>query len=124
MLDILRAYETGSNTEFIKGIVSRKNNTDLDQIAFPARDLFPNEEYIKYGKKKTGCATTTVFTTRGCPFRCEFCSNAVFGVSYRERSPINVLDEVEEALSFGYDRIHFADDVFTLNQVTTGFSGS
>lgn len=32
------------------------------------------------------------------------------------RSPVNVLDEVEEALSFGYDRIHFADDVFTLNK--------
>ncbi|HWR26350.1 MAG TPA: radical SAM protein [candidate division Zixibacteria bacterium] len=118
MLDVLRAYETGTNSEFIKGIVFKRGEleTDLDQIAFPARDLFPNEEYIKYGKKKTGYATTTVFTTRGCPFRCEFCSNPVFGVSYRERSPINVLDEVEEAFSLGYDRIHFADDVFTLNK--------
>jgi anaerobic magnesium-protoporphyrin IX monomethyl ester cyclase len=26
------------------------------------------------------------------------------------------VDEVEQALSFGYDRIHFADDVFTLNR--------
>lgn len=36
-------------------------------------------------------------------------------MSYRERSPDNFLEEVEEALSFGHDRIHFADDVFTLN---------
>ena len=55
-------------------------------------------------------------TTRGCPFHCEFCSNAVFGVSYRQRSPQNVVDEVEQALSLGYERIHFADDVFTLKR--------
>jgi anaerobic magnesium-protoporphyrin IX monomethyl ester cyclase len=40
----------------------------------------------------------------------------VFGGSYRERSPKNVVDEVEEALGLGYDRISFADDVFTLNR--------
>jgi anaerobic magnesium-protoporphyrin IX monomethyl ester cyclase len=39
----------------------------------------------------------------------------VFGESYRERSPQNVVDEIEEALGLGYDRISFADDVFTLN---------
>ena len=40
----------------------------------------------------------------------------VFGGSYRERSPKNVVDEIEEALDLGYDRISFADDVFTLNR--------
>jgi anaerobic magnesium-protoporphyrin IX monomethyl ester cyclase len=53
-------------------------------------------------------------STRGCPFRCEFCSNVVFGGSYRERSPENVVDEIEQALALGYDRISFADDVFTM----------
>jgi len=72
--------------------------------------------YMDYWKRRYGHAATTVFTTRGCPFSCEFCSNAVFGISYRERSPENVVDEVEQALYFGYDRIHFADDVFTLNR--------
>ncbi len=55
-------------------------------------------------------------STRGCPFRCEFCSNVVFGGSYRERSAENVVDEVEEVLRLGYDRISFADDVFTLRK--------
>ena len=52
--------------------------------------------------------------SRGCPFACEFCSNVVFGDSYRERSPAGVVDEIEQALALGYDRIAFADDVFTL----------
>lgn len=125
--EILRAYESGLDWRSIKGIAYRQNGRavltpkrdledDLDRIDFPARDLFPNQMYIDHWKKRFGYSTTTVITTRGCPFSCEFCSNAVFGVSYRERSEQNVLDEVEEALSFGYDRIHFADDVFTLNR--------
>jgi anaerobic magnesium-protoporphyrin IX monomethyl ester cyclase len=55
-------------------------------------------------------------STRGCPYRCEFCSNVVFGGSYRERSPQNVVDEIEDALALGYDRISFADDVFTMKK--------
>lgn len=125
--EILRAHEQGTDLGFIEGIAYRMDGRDrftpkrelepdLDRIAFPARDLFPNKAYIDHWKKRFGYAITTVMTTRGCPFCCEFCSNAVFGESYRERSPENVVDEVEEALSFGYDRIHFADDVFTLNR--------
>jgi radical SAM superfamily enzyme YgiQ (UPF0313 family) len=90
----------------------RKLENDLDKIAFPARDLFPNQMYIDHWKKRFGYSTTTVITTRGCPFSCEFCSNAVFGVSYRERSEQNVLDEVEEHCRLAM--IGFiADDVFT-----------
>ena len=87
---------------------------DLDRIPFPARDLLPNEQYQRFGRRAYGHSITTVMSTRGCPFSCEFCSNVVFGGSYRERSPGNVLDEVEEALALGYERISFGDDVFTL----------
>ena len=132
MLEILRAYEDNHDFSSIPGIVYRRRRagemdghiftrhreleTNLDGIAFPARDLLPNNSYIEYWKRKSGYAATTIITTRGCPFSCEFCSNAVFDISYRERSPENVVDEVEQALSFGYDRIHFADDVFTLRR--------
>ncbi|MDP3878829.1 MAG: radical SAM protein [Dehalococcoidales bacterium] len=116
------AYRSGSNGqagEHESRVIltpQRQMQANLDTIAFPARDLFPNEKYIDYWRKRSGNAGTTLITTRGCPFNCEFCSNAVFGVSYRERSPENVVDEVEQALSLGYDYIHFADDVFTLSR--------
>ena len=35
--------------------------------------------------------------------------------SIRERSAENVVDEIEDCLALGYERISFADDVFTLN---------
>ena len=88
---------------------------DLDALPFPARDLLPNADYIRFGRRRYGASITTVMSTRGCPYQCEFCSNVVFGASYRERSPENVLDEVEQALRLGYERISFADDVFTLD---------
>jgi anaerobic magnesium-protoporphyrin IX monomethyl ester cyclase len=93
----------------------RRFAADLDTLPFPARDLLPNDEYIRFGQRAYGHSITTVMSTRGCPYRCEFCSNVVFGASYRERSPENVLDEVEQALRLGYERISFADDVFTLD---------
>jgi anaerobic magnesium-protoporphyrin IX monomethyl ester cyclase len=87
---------------------------DLDALPFPARDLLPNAAYISHGRRRYGYAVTTVMASRGCPFACEFCSNVVFGGSCRERSPARVVDEIEQALALGYDRIAFADDVFTL----------
>lgn len=127
ILEIVKAYEAGLDYSSIKGLEYRNHavdirtptrelQLDLDKIPFPARELFQNQKYIDHGKRRFGHSATTVITTRGCPFSCEFCSNAVFGATYRERSPGNVLNEVEEALALGYDRIHFADDVFTLNR--------
>ncbi len=114
MLEVVRAYEGSRSIESISGIAYRRNHhgaktdivftnprvpeADLDNIAFPARELLPNDQYIQSWRKKRGMATTSIITTRGCPFSCEFCSNAVFGVSYRQRSPSNVIDEVEQVL--------------------------
>jgi len=137
ILELLDAYRKGLNLSDVPGIVYRKKaglqegadviftetrpfTKDLDRIPFPARGLLPNDQYIRYVKKKYGYSITTVMSTRGCPFRCEFCSNVVFGASYRERSPGNVVDEIEEALSLGYERISFADDVFTMKKERVG----
>jgi len=133
MLELLRAFEEGSDPSQVAGVVYRSEfagpaegqiistperefSKELDIVPFPARAILPNESYIRYGRKKYGFSITTVMSTRGCPYRCEFCSNVVFGGSYRERSPQYVVDEIEEALSLGYDRISFADDVFTMKK--------
>jgi anaerobic magnesium-protoporphyrin IX monomethyl ester cyclase len=133
--ELLQAYSTGDDYSSIAGITcSRKTsvdgkagnetisnpdrpfNQDLDSLPFPARQLLPNQSYIQFGRKKYGYSITTLMSTRGCPYDCEFCSNVIFGGSYRERSARNVVDEIEQALACGYDRISFADDVFTMRQ--------
>lgn len=133
--ELLLAFEQNGNFESISGIAYRKDRSapngavggttstaprpfiqDLNEVPFPARELLPNEEYIRNGKRKYGYSITTVMSTRGCPFHCDFCSNVVFGGSYRERSVENVVDEIQAALGLGYDRISFGDDVFTLRR--------
>ncbi len=135
VLELLQAWELGEDWSNVAGIAFRQNGKasrkstggyietkprafarDLDRLPSPTREMFPNEGYIRYGRKKYGYSITSVMSTRGCPFHCDFCSNVVFGNSYRQRSVYSVVDEVEAALDLGYDRIAFADDVFTLNR--------
>ncbi|WEU40354.1 MAG: B12-binding domain-containing radical SAM protein [Candidatus Odinarchaeum yellowstonii] len=126
IIELLDAYRNRRNLGQIKGIAYKENNTvkitqrrdlikNLDNIPFPARELFPNSKYKWYWKKFYGYTATSIISTRGCPHLCDFCSNPVFGVSYRERSPWNVVEEMMDIKKLGYERIFFADDCFTQN---------
>ena len=87
---------------------------DLDSIPFPARDLFDNDGYREYFKKRFGREETSIITTRGCPFDCDFCSRPIFSNQFRARSAKNVVNELEQISGFGYDSVWFSDDCFTL----------
>jgi anaerobic magnesium-protoporphyrin IX monomethyl ester cyclase len=89
---------------------------DLNSLAFPTRDLFNNEAYKKYYLDHFGYSITSMITSRGCPFSCDFCSRPIFGADMRTRSVASIVDEVEEIAGLGYDRVWFADDCFTLNR--------
>ena len=53
--------------------------------------------------------------TYGCPFDCDFCSKPVFGNKIRFRDMDSVFREIKDIISFGYDSLWIADDLFTLN---------
>ena len=117
----------GKELTGVKGLVFRHDkqivNTGprefieyLNSLAFPTRDLFDNEAYKKYYLEHFGYTTTSMITSRGCPFSCDFCSRPIFGADMRTRSVINIVDEVEEISALGYRRVWFADDCFTLNR--------
>jgi anaerobic magnesium-protoporphyrin IX monomethyl ester cyclase len=88
---------------------------DLDNLPFPTRNRFDNDAYKKYYRKNFHYTTTSMITSRGCPFNCDFCSRPIFGTDMRTRSVSNIVDEVEQIADLGYDRVWFADDCFTLN---------
>ncbi|MFX1318608.1 MAG: B12-binding domain-containing radical SAM protein [Promethearchaeota archaeon] len=87
----------------------------LDSIPLPARDLFPNSQYKWYWRTFHHYTASSMISTRGCPYLCDFCSNPVFGQSYRERSAKNVVEEMVLIRNLGYDRVFFTDDCFTQN---------
>ncbi|MEM2911820.1 MAG: radical SAM protein [Candidatus Bathyarchaeia archaeon] len=132
ILELVRAVEKGIPLSTVKGIVyktykkssggkvvytpPREFIEDLDSLPFPARDQFDNESYKNHYSKKFGYTITSIITSRGCPFNCDFCSRAIFGHKFRTRSAINIVNEMEEVKALGYERIWFADDCFTLNK--------
>jgi anaerobic magnesium-protoporphyrin IX monomethyl ester cyclase len=94
---------------------ARPFESNLDSLPFPARDLFPNKSYQHFWKTQHGRTVTSEITTRGCPYMCDFCSNPIFGQSYRERSALNVVKEMREIEQLGYECVFFTDDCFTQN---------
>jgi len=58
-----------------------------------------------------------VMGSRGCPFKCSFCSRSVFGNVVRYREPIAVVDDAERlARDWGIKEVFFQDDTFNLNR--------
>jgi anaerobic magnesium-protoporphyrin IX monomethyl ester cyclase len=73
------------------------------------------ERYKVFGKHEI---LGLIFTSRGCPFNCTFCSSSlIFGKGFRARSPKNVVDEVEELVEqYRSNHIEFVDDLFILDK--------
>lgn len=68
---------------------------------------FPDYAGLKY-------ADNIVISSRGCPFRCNFCASTAFwGNKWRARSADNVVREINER---GYQTWMFEDDNFTANK--------
>ncbi len=90
---------------------------DLDQIPYPAFDLIDVDLYLDLWRRHHGYAALHIITSRGCPFTCTWCSRAVFGRSFRQRSVTNVVGEmVYLRNSYGIEEFWIADDTFGLNQ--------
>jgi anaerobic magnesium-protoporphyrin IX monomethyl ester cyclase len=92
---------------------------DMSHLPLPYRGDIPNDEYIRYWRKHWKDATTPLMSTRGCPFRCDFCHKSVFGDLFSARPVESVVAEMREIAELGYDHIWMSDDLFTLNYKRT-----
>jgi anaerobic magnesium-protoporphyrin IX monomethyl ester cyclase len=92
--------EKGPGTA-VKGLAYKENGLvlfndsrplidDLDSIPHPLRQLRPR----RFAEAGHDYSIDTVFTSRGCPWRCTFCANHSVNKTWRPRSPENVLDEL------------------------------
>jgi radical SAM superfamily enzyme YgiQ (UPF0313 family) len=91
--------------------------SDLDDLPFPAFHLLPMGKYRLHPPFGRRPRVMPIITSRGCPFRCVFCSKAVFGKKYRSNSHAYIVDEIRYLNEkFGVKEIKFYDDVFTLDR--------
>lgn len=85
---------------------------DLDELPMPARDLIDMDRYLHQWQEENGYTSITVATTRGCPYGCEWCSDAVHGDGYRQRSPESVAAEMKHLKeNYEVESIRVIDDV-------------
>jgi tRNA A37 methylthiotransferase MiaB len=110
-----RKFETVPNLGYKKDgrmiLNQRAENFPVDDLPVPdLTDLDPRQ----YLYKKT--PLTFIITSRGCPYRCSFCSvHQTFGRKYRRRDAESIMFEIEQRYQQGYRVLDFEDDNLTFN---------
>lgn len=95
--------------------VKRTVMKELDSLPFPAWDLVDMEAYRKMWLRHRGYFSINIATTRGCPFKCNWCAKPIYGNRYNSRSPQNVVEELKMLKQrYAFDHIWFCDDIFGL----------
>ena len=88
----------------------------LDAQPWPDRERVEIPRYLETWREFHGSGSLSVITARGCPYRCNWCSHSVYGMTHRRRSPGSVVNEVEWLLDrYHPDALWIADDVFTIH---------
>lgn len=94
----------------------REKIADLDSIPWPDRDAIDTARYVDVWRTHHGMGSVNLITARGCPYRCNWCSHAVFGFTHRRRSARDVAEEVVKIRDrYRPDQLWYADDVFTIS---------
>jgi len=103
--------------DHIRSSLARPFISNLDSLPFPAFHLLPITKYRPHPPHGRQLPSIPIVTSRGCPYRCIYCSKSVFGGKYRASSPTYIADEIEYLMDkFNVREITFYDDVFTLNK--------
>lgn len=129
---IIGAHCAGSGLQDVPGIFWRNSEgevvanpgqvpvlRDLDALPFPAYDLIDLPAYWQCQSgvlvpRRRKCIT--LFSSRGCPYRCAYCHD-VFGRQFRRHSAERIVEEIEYyKREYGVEEVDFLDDVFNFDQ--------
>lgn len=119
------ALTEGRSLDDVPGIVYLKDGRprgtgpavlekQLDDLPFPAWDVFPLEGYwtagFAHAPVRRGDKFVPILTSRGCPYRCTFCIAPEVNPTWRARSASNVVDEMEHLHhTLGITDFHVSD---------------
>lgn len=91
----------------IKHTPSRTQNENLDDIGLPDRSIFPDSKKALY-----------LLTSRGCPYKCSFCSSSLFWKKTRYFSADYIANDIEAIIEQSPETnvIGIWDDLFISNK--------
>ncbi len=126
LLELVTSIEASTSVDQILGISFHKESKvqknpprpvlrNLDELPQAAWDLIDIEPYRKIWMDRHGYFALNMATTRGCPFKCNWCAKPIYGNRYNSRSPKRVVDEMEMLIQkFNVDYFWMCDDIFGL----------
>lgn len=126
LLELINTIEKGNEIESVNGIVFQKKGVvtvnskravleNLDELPLPAWDLIDIDAYKRVWAKSNQPFTLNLATTRGCPFKCNWCAKPIYGNRYNAHSPEYIVKEIAFLQEkFGVNRFWMCDDIFGL----------
>ncbi|MCB0044132.1 MAG: cobalamin B12-binding domain-containing protein [Caldilineaceae bacterium] len=98
----------------IHNTIDRTPIADLDSLPWPAYHHFKMDKYTNLQPATDhvdGARSFSIMTSRGCPYRCTFCSQSIMPIKWRSRSPESVLAEWRHLVEdLGAEEIGILDD--------------
>jgi anaerobic magnesium-protoporphyrin IX monomethyl ester cyclase len=125
LVDLVRALEAGDGLERVPGVNFRRNGQvvetpfppplDVTKLPMPALHLLPME---RYRFPALGGPFATVQASRGCPFKCTFCSEWPFWRGgWRPFEPEMIVEQLDLLVNrYGRRNIWFGDDCFNVGR--------
>lgn len=122
---LIDALDLGQGLDGVAGIAHRRGEEvrlnaepealkDYDSLPLPAYDLLPDLGPY-FVTAPAGRPFTILYTSKGCPFRCSFCT--VAGTPWKMRTAPHILEELRYLKDrYGLRTASFFDETFTFNR--------
>lgn len=115
-LSLVKYLKNNCNPEKIPGVIYKKGRRiifnppeleeNIDKLAFPKYEKFNLDKY----------STPSLYTSRGCPFRCVFCTVESYRrKQFRPRSVNSIIKEIKHWYGKGQRLLNIEDDNFTFD---------
>jgi len=101
----------------VRSSLRLSRNPAWSELPLPSRDLVDMEPYRKAWVNAHGYFSTNMVSSRGCPYKCNWCAKPISGNKFHLRSAAAVAEEMSLLkVSAGVQHIWFGDDVFALDR--------
>ncbi|MBD3355219.1 radical SAM protein [Candidatus Woesearchaeota archaeon] len=128
--ELINRISSKKSIKGLEGVIYRDNGEvinngkrslieNLDNLPIPAREIFYlDKRFDDYYSANIfeGRKSTSIMTSRGCPYACSFCSSKANWKGIRQRSVDNVVKEIEQLYNKGYRGFMFEDDMSLANK--------
>jgi anaerobic magnesium-protoporphyrin IX monomethyl ester cyclase len=126
LLELINCLEKEQPLNSVDGLIYRQNDEttinsprkvlqNLDELPFPAWDLVDMKSYQSIWKQSGKPFTLNIATTRGCPYKCNWCAKPIYGNRYNAHSPKYIVEEIAFLKEkYNVSRFWMCDDIFGL----------